>query len=102
MHRRGFSPIYAAPDTGSVVIVIHVLNGLGIVNGGSLTIVCSDVLSGGFNNILSLCKRTAPIQALIPTAVHSRGTPAQPAYPTVRVERLWCLFSMEVASYGSP
>ena len=29
-----------------------------ILDGGSLSIVCSDVLSGGFNNSLLLCKRT--------------------------------------------
>jgi len=27
-----------------------------------------------------------PIEALIPTAAHSRGTPAQPSYPTVHLE----------------
>jgi len=41
---------------------------------------------GRFNNLLLLCKRTVPIQALIPTAVHSRGMPAQPAYPAVHLE----------------
>jgi len=55
-------------------------------DGGSSPIVCLDVLSGGFNISLLLCKRTVPIQALIPTAVHSRGTPAQPAYPAVHLE----------------
>jgi len=42
--------------------------------------------SVNFNNLYYLGKRIVPIQALVPTAVHSGGTPAQPAYPAVHLE----------------
>ena len=47
--------------------------------------------------VVILClkgKRCVPVQALQLTAVHTRGTPAQPAYPAVHLERLCCLYSL--------
>jgi len=41
---------------------------------------------GQFQYSSLLCKRIVPIQALVLTAVHSRGTPAQPTYPAVHLE----------------